>query len=106
MIYKVCEPLSSDMKRFDGTDHKNSIEQFLNAIQASATYQLGPEHTHPIYQYHWHLRGMAIVATASTDPTWFNDIGETIKLNWLTFTSAFLQQFDNVTVHFFSVVVC
>ena len=102
MLPSACAPLSGDLKPFDGTDYKYSPEQFLNAVQARATYQLGPEPIHPPYQYQWHVRRMALVATALTGPasTWFNSLPNDKKLDWLTFTTAFFQQFDNVTAQF------
>ena len=101
-MLSACAPLSGDLKPFDGTDYKYPPSQFLNAVQAHATYQLGPEPSHPAYQQQWHIRRMALVATALTGPaaTWFNGLSETTKATWSTFTAAFLKQFDTVTAQF------
>ena len=103
MMYQMsCAPLSGDLKPFDGTDYKYPPAQFLNAVNARTTYQLGPEPTNPQYQYQWHIRRMALVATALTGPadTWFNSLDNTYKSDWSRFTSIFLKQFDTVTALF------
>ena len=101
-MLSACAPLPGSLKPFDGTDYKYPPFKYSNAVQAHANYQLRPEHPHPPYQQQWHIRRMALVATALTGAaaTWFYCPSEISKATWITFTSVFLKQIATVTTQF------
>ena len=82
---------------FTGTDPEYSVEDYLNAVTANLTLNIGPEPNNmPLHQNWIHRRTALIQAILDgTAQKWFSVLPIEIKSDWKRFTQEFSKMFDS-----------
>ena len=82
---------------FDGLDHNNTPEEYLQHIEARVTFSLGLQPTSEHEYKFWHARRMAFIQCSLTGTalSWYIRLNETYKHDWHTFVQAFKKQFSS-----------
>ena len=82
---------------FTGTDPEYSVEDYLNAVTANLTLNIGPEPIYtPLHQNWIHRRTALFQSTLDgAAQKWFSVLPIDIKTNWKRFTQEFSKMFDS-----------
>ena len=82
---------------FTGTDPEYSVEDYLNAVTAKLTLNIGPEPINTPLHQNWTHRRTALIQTTldGAAQKWFSGLPIDIKLDWKRFTQEFSKMFDS-----------
>ena len=82
---------------FTGTDPKYSVEDYLNAVTANLTLNIGPEPINTPLHQNWIHRRTALIQTTLDDAAqkWFSVSPIDIKSDWKRFAKEFPKKFDS-----------
>ena len=88
---------SEPIKPFDGLDHKDTPEEYLQHIEARLTFSLGLQPTSEHEYKFWHARRMAFIqcSLTATALSWYICLNDTYKQDWHAFVQAFKKQFSS-----------
>ena len=89
--------ISEPIKPFDGLDHNNTPEEYLQYIEARVTFSLGLQPTSEHEYKVWHARRMAFIQCSSTGTalSWYIRLNDTYKHDWHALVQAFKKQFSS-----------
>ena len=89
--------ISEPIKPFDGLDHNNTPEEYLQHIDARVTFSLGLQPTSEHEYKFWHARRMAFIQCSLTGTalSWYIRLNDTYKQYWHAFVQAFKKQFSS-----------
>ena len=73
--------ISEPIKPFDGLDHDNTPEEYLQHIEARVTFSLGLQPTSEHEYIFWHARRMAFIqcSLTGTSLSWYICLNDTYK---------------------------
>ena len=82
---------------FTGTDPEFSVEDYLNAVTANLTLNIGPEPINTPHHQNWIHRRTALIQTTldGAAQKWFSVLPIDIKSDWKRFTQQFSKMFDS-----------
>ena len=82
---------------FTGTDPENSVKDYLNAVTASLTLNIGPEPVNTQLDQYRIQSCTALIQTTLDDTAqkWFSVLPIEIKSDWKRFTQEFSKMFDS-----------
>ena len=82
---------------FTGTDPEYSVEDYLNAVTANLTLNIGPEPINTPLHQNWIHRRTALIQTTldGAAQKWFSVLPIEIKSDWKRFTQEFSKMFDS-----------
>ena len=83
---------------FRGKDPEYSVEDYLNAITANSTLNIGPEPIDTPLHQNWIQRRTAVIQTTldGAAQKWFSVLPIDIKSDWKRFTQEFSKMFESV----------
>ena len=82
---------------FTGTDPEHSVEEYLIAVTANLTLNIGPEPVFTPLHHNWIHRRTALIQTTLDGASlkWFSLLPIEIKSDWKRFTHEFSKMFDS-----------
>ena len=95
------------MKPFDGLDHSDTPEEYLQQVEARLAFAIGEEpQNNPVKYRSWHNRRMAYIQCSllGTALDWYTNLHISYKQQWNSFVQIFKKQFSSQKTAYYAQV--